>query len=146
MAVPTLITAILLIVVGVVGYASQDPGTASPTALIPAAVGLVLAVCGLLAFKDKFRKHAMHLAVVVGLVGFFGGFMPLQRQAKAIREKADPPISMTDAWSQVDPLKKSAVSGELMSLICAVFVGMCVNSFIQARKARAAAAGQKPPA
>ena len=135
MAVPTLITAVLLIVIGVVGYAGQEPnpatGKVSPTALIPAFIGGVLAVCGLLAFSDKARKHAMHFAAVVGLVGFLGGFMPLQRQFKNT--------------GSFDPTKPSAVSGELMILICAVFLGLCVNSFIQARKARkAAAAGQTP--
>lgn len=147
MAIPTLITAILLIVVGVVGYAGQDPnpdtGKVSWTALIPAIIGGVLALCGLLAFKPGLRKHAMHLAVLIGLFGVFGGFMPLQRQAKGIREdaeKAGAPISTSEAWSRVDPMKKSAVSGELMSLICLVFVGLCVNSFVQARKARTAAA------
>lgn len=146
MAVPTLITAILLIVVGVVGYAGQDPnpdtGKVSWTALIPSIVGGVLALCGLLAFKPALRKHAMHLAVLIGLVGFLGGFMPLQNQAKKARLAAEAdgaPISASEAWSRVDPLKKSAVSGELMSLICLVFVGLCVNSFIQARKARNAA-------
>ena len=128
MAVPTLITAILLIVVGVVSYANGTPGDdgkVSPTALIPAFVGGVLAVCGLLALSDKLRKHAMHLAAMVGLVGALGGFMPLVRQ-----------YSKTGAF---DPTKPSAVSGLLMILICAVFVGMCVNSFIQAKKARKAA-------
>ncbi|MDB5308768.1 MAG: hypothetical protein JWO38_2970 [Gemmataceae bacterium] len=129
MAVPTLITAILLIVVGVVGYAGQDPnpetGKVSITALIPAFLGGVLAVCGLLAFNEKVRKHAMHFAAVLGLIGVVGGFMPLQGQLKKT--------------GTIDPLKPSAVSGELMILICAVFVGLCVNSFIQARKARKAA-------
>ena len=128
MAVPTLITAILLIVVGVVSYVNGTPGDdgkVSPTALIPAFIGGVLAVCGLLAFNDKFRKHAMHLAAVVGLVGALGGFMPLIRQYSKTGE--------------FDPTKPSAVSGMLMILICAVFVGMCVNSFIQAKKARKAA-------
>ncbi|HJZ59475.1 MAG TPA: hypothetical protein VKE74_31315 [Gemmataceae bacterium] len=150
MAVPTLITAVLLIVVGVVGYVGQvpEPGKEkSLTALIPAMVGGVLAVCGLLAFSGKLRKHAMHFAAIVGLLGFVGGFMPLQRQAAGIKKAADEagsPISTSEAWSRIDPLKPSAVSGELMSLICLVFVGLCVNSFIQARKARAAreAAGQ----
>jgi hypothetical protein len=129
MAVPTLITAVLLIVVGVVGYVNGTPGDdgkVSPTALIPAFIGGVLAICGLLAFNDKFRKHAMHLAAVVGLVGAIGGFMPLIRQ-----------YNKTGSF---DPLKPSAVAGELMILICVVFVGLCVNSFIQARKARKAAA------
>ena len=129
MAVPTLITAVLLIVVGVVSYANGTPGDdgkVSPTALIPAFVGGVLAVCGLLAFSDKLRKHAMHLAAVVGLVGAVGGFMPLVRQY--------------NTTGTFDPLKPSAVAGELMILICAVFVGLCVNSFVQARRARAARA------
>src|SRR5438477_11877941 len=99
MAVPTLITAILLIVVGVVGYAGQDPnpetGKVSPTALIPAMVGGALAICGLLAFSDKARKHAMHVAAIVGILGLVGGFMPLQRQLKNT--------------GTIDPLKPSAV-------------------------------------
>ena len=130
MAVPTLITAILLIVVGGVSYANGTPGEdgkVSPTALIPAFVGGVLAVCGLLALSDKLRKHAMHFAAMVGLLGAIGGFMPLIRQ-----------YSKTGAF---DPTKPSAVAGMLMILICAVFVGLCVNSFIQARKARKAGAG-----
>jgi hypothetical protein len=128
MAIPTLITALLLIVVGVVGYAGQEPnpetGKVSITALIPAFVGGVLALCGLLAFSEKFRKHAMHFAAMVGLFGAVGGFMPLQRQYKNT--------------GTIDPMKPSAVSGELMILLCVVFVGLCVRSFIQARKARAA--------
>ena len=134
MAVPTLITALLLIVVGVVSYANGTPGEdgkVSPTALIPAFFGAVLAVCGLLAFNPKFRKHAMHGAAMVGLLGAVGGFMPLIRQYNKTGE--------------FDPTKPSAIAGELMILICAVFVGLCVNSFIQVRKARKAAAATPSP-
>lgn len=130
MAVPTLITAVLLIIVGTVGYAGQDPnpetGKVGMTPLIPAFVGGVLAVCGLLAFNDKARKHAMHAAAMVGLLGAIGGFMPLQRQLKNT--------------GTIDPLKPSALAGELMILICLAFVGLCVRSFILARKARQASA------
>jgi F0F1-type ATP synthase assembly protein I len=131
MAIPTLITAILLIVVGIGGYAQQDAAERSPTALIPAAVGGVLAVCGLLALNDKFRKHAMHFAAVVALVGMLGGFMPLVRQYTKT--------------GTIDPLKPSAAAGELMILICAVFLGLCVSSFISARKARKAAEAAGTP-
>lgn len=124
MAVPTLITAVLLIIVGVVGYSAQDPGTVSPTALIPAYFGAALALCGLLAFNDKLRKHAMHLAAMIGLFGVIGGFMPIVRQ-----------ISKTGTF---DPTKPAAISGILMIVICLAFVGLCVRSFIQARKARQA--------
>jgi drug/metabolite transporter (DMT)-like permease len=128
MAWPTLICGALLVLVGIVGYGTAEPkpgqDSVSPTALIPAFFGVALVVCGALAFNDKLRKHVMHLAAVIGLVGAIGGFMPLIRQ-----------INNT---GEFDPTKKSAIAGELMILVCLVFVGMCVNSFIQARKARKA--------
>ena len=127
MAVPALITSLLLIVVGAVGYLNGTPGDdgkVSPTALIPAFFGGLIGVCGVLALNPKYRKHAMHLAAMVGLLGAIGGFMPLIRQ-----------YNKTGSF---DPTKPSAVAGGLMILICAVFVGLCVNSFIRARKARQA--------
>ncbi len=128
MAVPTMISAVLLIVIGVIGYANAEPnletGKVSPTALIPAMVGVVIGLLGALALQDSLRKHAMHLAAMVGLIGFLGGFMPLIRQ----NSKGLP----------FDPTAPAALSGLLMSLICAVFVGLCVKSFIDARKARQA--------
>ncbi len=45
---------------------------------------------------------------------------------------------MSDPNKEFNPLAKSAVAGELMILVCVVFVGLCVNSFIQAKKARKA--------
>lgn len=131
MAAPTLITAVLLIAIGTLSYVngtpSPDTGTVSKTALIPAGVGGILGVLGLLALLGPgARKHAMHLAAMVGLLGAVGGFMPLFRQ-----------FSKTGA---IDPTKPAAVSGLLMVLICVAFVGLCVKSFIDARRARAAAA------
>jgi uncharacterized membrane protein (UPF0136 family) len=125
MAIPALVTSLLLIVVGVVGYLNGTPGDdgkVSPTALIPAFFGAVIGICGVLALNPKFRKHAMHLAAMVGLLGAIGGFMPLVRQ-----------YNKTGSF---DPTKPSAVAGELMILICLVSVGLCVKSFIDARKAR----------
>ena len=49
-----------------------------------------------------------------------------------------PLIRQVSKTGEFDPTKKSAVAGELMILVCVVFVGMCVNSFIQAKKARKA--------
>jgi uncharacterized membrane protein len=122
MATPTLITGLLLIIVGLIGYLGAEPnpqGKTSPTALIPAAFGIALVVLGLLAYSDKLRKHAMHLAALLGLLGVIGGFMPIFRQ-----------LSNTGSF---DPWKRSAIAGELMILICAVFVGLCIRSFVLAR-------------
>jgi drug/metabolite transporter (DMT)-like permease len=136
MAWPTLICGALLVLVGIVGYGTAEPkeGTTevSPTALIPAFFGAALVLCGALAFNDKIRKHVMHLAAMIGLVGAISGFVPMIRQ---IMKTGD-----------FDPTKRSAVAGELMSLVCVVFVGMCVNSFIQARKARQAREAAGTPA
>lgn len=130
MTVPTMLTAVLLIVIGVMGYANAEPnaetGKVSPTALIPAFFGLAIGILGGLALQDSLRKHAMHLAAVLGLLGVVGGFMPLIRQ----NSKGLP----------FDPLAPAALSGLLMSVVCAVFVGLCVKSFIDAKKARLAAA------
>jgi high-affinity Fe2+/Pb2+ permease len=126
MPLVSVICGALLIVVGVVGYTGQDPnpetGKVSITALIPAFVGGLLVVLGILAFSPGKRKHAMHFAAMVGLVGFLGGFMPLHRQWKNT--------------GSLDVTKPSAISGILMILICAFFVWMCVNSFIRARRQR----------
>jgi hypothetical protein len=126
MAWPTIICGGLLVILGVVGYLQQPEGNASPTALIPAAIGGVLVLCGLLAFNDKLRKHVMHLAAMVGLLGAVGGFMPLIRQYKN--------------KGTFDPTLPSALSGEAMIIVCTLFVLMCVKSFIDARKARKAKA------
>lgn len=124
MAWPTIISGVLLIAVGVTGYAASELEKAPVTALIPAAFGAILVVCGALAFNEKLRKHVMHLAAMIGLVGVIGGFMPLVRQ-------------MANSGG-FNPLTLSAITGELTIIISAVFVGLCVNSFIQARKARQA--------
>jgi hypothetical protein len=122
----TVVCGLMLVVIGGFGYANATPdaetGKVSPTALIPAFVGGLLVLLGLLAHKDNVRKHVMHLAAVVGVLGFVGGFMPLIRQ----QSKGVP----------FDPSAPAARNGLLMSLVCLVFVGMCVKSFIDARKAR----------
>src|SRR2546423_12088201 len=61
---------IVLILLGLGGYFGTD--RVSPTALIPAAFGLLLAIFGALARDEKRRKMAMHIAVTVGLLGFLG--------------------------------------------------------------------------
>ena len=132
MAWPTLICGALLVLVGIVGYGTSEVQPPPMTALIPAFFGAALILCGGLAFQAQFRKHVMHAAAMIGLLGAVGGFMPLVRQYSKTGE--------------FDPTKKSAVAGELMILVCVVFVGMCVNSFIQAKKARKAREAAGTPA
>jgi hypothetical protein len=116
-----------LIALGVWGYTATD--AKSVTALIPAFVGGALALLGLLALlKEGLLKHVMHAAAMIGLLGALaaaGRFVP-----KVVKDGLD----------TNDP---ATISTGGMTLLCAAFVGLCVNSFIQARRRRQAA-GTRP--
>src|SRR5687768_10040561 len=62
----------LLIVVGVAGYVIGTMGDrGSVTALIPAFIGVLLLLLGLLSnARENLRKHLMHAAILVALLGF----------------------------------------------------------------------------
>jgi hypothetical protein len=113
----------LLIVVGLAGYFGT--GAEHVTALIPAFIGLSLVLLGWIAQKEKLRMHAMHGAVLVGLVGFIGGVVRLIK-----------PVSTLLSGGEIErPI--AVVMTALMTILCGVFVGLCVKSFIDARRARA---------
>jgi len=112
---------VVLIALGVVGYIGT--GAVSITALIPAIFGAVLAILGWLALTDRFRRHAMHLAAAIALVGFLGAVPGL--------------IGLMDLVSGAEVQRPAAVmSQSIMAILMAVFVGLCVRSFIQARRVR----------
>src|SRR4051812_19033637 len=68
MTATTRLFAIILIVLGIASYSLT--GRTSITALIPAFFGAVLLICAMVARRsDPARKHAMHAAVAVGLIG-----------------------------------------------------------------------------
>jgi hypothetical protein len=129
MAIPTLVIAILLILVGAGGYVMghPDPGAShvSYTALIPAAVGVVLGLLGAIALCEKARMHAMHAAAMVGLLAAVGDGMQLIKT-----------LGNTTTAPDVRQLKIISMSATL--ILCVVFLVLCVRSFIQARKNRLA--------
>ena len=101
------------------------PGKVSMTALIPAGIGAVLLlVVVVVIYKPEARKHAMHAAAVVGLIGVFGGLYPVIKKVTG-----GVPLSWEDSGVR---------SGVLTTLASAIFVGLAVKSFIDARKAREA--------
>lgn len=115
-----IVCGVLLILIGIAGYVyGLLNGSASLTALIPAAFGLLLAILGAAArAKENLRMHLMHFAVLVGLVGF-----------------------LIPAWRVVSNLGGITLSAALisqiaMSLVCLIFVILSVKSFIDARRSR----------
>ena len=71
MPLTTRIVGILLVVVGLASY--YLTGQTSITALIPAFFGIVFIVLALVARAEAARKHAMHAAVAVALIGLLRG-------------------------------------------------------------------------
>ena len=118
MAYTTIVFGLLLTSLGLAGYLLA--GGASVTALIPAFFGIVLLILGILARSEALRKHAMHAAAAVALIGFIGALMSLLRAPFETR-------SGLANFSQVT-----------MALLTAVFVWLCIRSFRAARRARAA--------
>ncbi|MCU0705603.1 MAG: hypothetical protein MUF18_16640 [Fimbriiglobus sp.] len=101
------------------------PGKVSMTALIPAAIGAVLVVLVVLVIaKPGLRKHAMHAGAAVGLIGALGGLYPLVKKLSG---------GVGLSWED-----SGVRSGVLTCLVSAVYVGLAVKSFIDARKAREA--------
>jgi hypothetical protein len=129
MAIPTLVISLLLILVGFGGYLLGHPdpitGQVGPTALIPAAVGVVLGILGAISVREKARKHAMHAAAMVGLLAAIGDAVQLVRT-----------IFNTTTAPAVRQLKLLSMSATL--ILCLVFLALCIRSFIQARKNRLA--------
>ena len=108
---------LILIVLGIASYVAT--GRASVTALIPAIFGAVLVICALVARNEAMRKHAMHAAVAVALIG-----------ALASLGRAVPAVMAGDAT------RPAVLSQIALAALLIVYVVLGVQSFIAARKAR----------
>lgn len=113
---------VLLVITGLVGFFVSV--TASLTALIPAVLGALFVLTAGIARRESARRHAMHAAAVLALLGFlgslqgFGGLIALLGGAVV-----DRPVA--------------AVTQSITALLCLVFLIFAVRSFVAARRARA---------
>jgi hypothetical protein len=111
---------IILIVLGVASYTMT--GRTSITAMIPAFFGAVFLICAMIARRsDAARRHAMHAAVAVGLIGAIAAL------ARGI------PGALNG-----DPTRPAVLSQLAMGVLLLIYVALGVRSFIAARRARMA--------
>jgi len=113
----SIVCGLLLILIGAAGYVTGVMNEkASVTALIPAFFGMVLLALGLISnTKESLRKHLMHVAIVVALLGFLA---TAGRLVMAGNFTTSPAV----------------LSQAAMAVICLVFVILAVRSFTAARK------------
>ena len=123
MARVTLLFAVLLIALGLVGFLGT--GSLHPTALIPTWFGLALGICGLLAISpsESRRKLFMHINVTIGLLGFLGAAVEAVRGC------------LHAASAGLAPDQIALASKLTMSGLMLIYVLLCVRSFINARLA-----------
>ena len=123
MARLTIFFGVILVMLGLLTY--MGTGSKFPTSLIPAIVGVLLAIFGALARTLDMKKRGlyMHIAVTVGLLGFLG-------TAKSIVDY----IRMKQGVQFKLPLAVDEKAA--MAVLLLVYVVLCVHFFINARRAR----------
>ena len=111
---------IILVLLAVIGFVAT--GSSHPTALIPAALGLLFVLFGSLANTNDSKKRMlwMHIAVTVGLIGFLS-MIPADIAAFRLSHGAQ------------YPYPAAVIEKAAMSLLCLIYVLFCVRSFINAR-------------
>lgn len=117
----TRLTGALLVGLGVVGYAVTSG--ASLTALLPAVLGLPILGLGIWAGNPDRRRTAIHVALVLALLGFLGTLMNV--------------VELPAVLTGGDVERPTAVVvSSLTALVCLVYLGLGVRSFLAARRER----------
>ena len=116
----TVIFSVLYIAVGLGAFFLT--GAVHKTALIPAYLGAVLLVLGLLGQKENLRKHLMHAALLVGLLALLGTARSLLKLPSAFDGTAERPF---------------AIYAQAATAVLSIsFLALGIRSFIQARRSR----------
>jgi fucose 4-O-acetylase-like acetyltransferase len=125
MAKLTIAFGIVLIVLGITGFV--ETGSAHPTALIPAAIGLLFVLFGAMANTENSKRRMlwMHISVTVALLVFLG-MVPA----------AIDTIRLSRGVSFPHPA--AVVEKGALALFSLIYVLFCVRSFVSARRARLA--------
>jgi hypothetical protein len=121
----TLWLGIILTALGIFGYIGS--GAESVTALIPAFFGIVFILLGVLAKKERLRKHVMHAAAVLAVLGFAGSVRGLSSL-----------FTLLGGGDVPRPL--ATIMQSVMALLMIAFIVLAVKSFVDARRQRGSSA------
>ncbi len=110
---------IALILLGLISYFGT--GQTSVTALIPAFFGAVFIILALVAKSESARKHAMHAAVMIALIGLVGAL-----------------VRVVPAMMRGELTRPAVLAQLVMSVLLVGYIALGVKSFKAARRARLA--------
>ena len=115
---------LILVGIGGFGYSYAQTGASHLTALIPAVIGILILICGVVSiFRENLRRHLMHGALVIALLGFLGTIMGVIKLFTLIAGGAvERPLAV--------------VSQSLTAALCLAFILFGIRSFIVARRNR----------
>ena len=119
MAKFSIVFGIILIILGLVSYFGIS--SESITALIPTFLGIPVLILGWLAMNEKYKKHSMHGAAVLVLLGFGGTVGGLIKFFRMI-------------GGEVFERPSAITIQAIMALLCLIFLIFAIKSFIDARR------------
>lgn len=108
----------MLTVLGVIAYAVT--GAASVTALIPAFVGVLILVAGLIARNEARRRTGIHIALAIAVLGALGSLMNVADIGSVFNGSAERPGAI--------------IVSTIMFVLLVVYIVMGVRSFVAARR------------
>lgn len=112
----------VLIATGLIAYLAT--AAASVTALIPAFVGLLLLVAGLMARRNPAaRRHSLHAAMAVALLGVLGSLMNVFQLGALLAGTAERPGAV--------------ITSTIMFVLLTAYLIVGVRSFVAARTKKA---------
>lgn len=115
----TIIYGVGMILLGVGTYLGT--GMTSVTALIPSFIGAIFVVLGALATKEKLRKHVMHAAAALALLTIIATFSGVIATAQRL------------TGAEI-PRPRAAFAQATACVLTICYLGMCIRSFIMARR------------
>lgn len=115
----TILFGSLLILLGLIAYFAT--GSQSITALIPTFFGIPVLLLGVVARNEKWHKHAMHVTLVLALLGLIGSFSGIPKT-----------IALIGGDDILRP--QAAITQTIMALLCFGYFLLGIRSFIEARR------------
>jgi hypothetical protein len=120
----------ILTATGLIAYFASD--ASSMTALIPAALGVLILIAAFVARAPKARRHALHAALAIALLGIAGTAMNVMKLGELFAGTAERP--------------NAVIASTVTFVVLLVFLAAGIASFVRARRYRAAQTPTNAPA